>query len=47
MDELVAAVARLYAEDRKRGHMTVVAQMVAGSAARPELKPELVTRMEP
>jgi AcrR family transcriptional regulator len=47
VDELVAAVARLYAEDRKRGHMTVVAQMVAGSAARPELKPELVTRMEP
>jgi AcrR family transcriptional regulator len=47
VDELVAAVARLYAEDRKLGHMTVVAQMVAGSAARPELKPELVTRMEP
>jgi AcrR family transcriptional regulator len=47
VDELVAAVARLYAEDRKRGHMTVVAQMVAGSAARPELKPALVERMEP
>src|SRR5215212_4376483 len=37
VDELVAAIARLYAEDRERGHMTVVAQMVAGSAARPEL----------
>jgi hypothetical protein len=37
----------LYAEDRERGHMTVVAQMVAGSAARPELKPALVDRMEP
>jgi AcrR family transcriptional regulator len=47
VDELVAAVARLYAEDRERGHMTVVAQMVAGSAARPELKPALVARMEP
>jgi AcrR family transcriptional regulator len=47
VDELVAAVARLYAEDRERGHMTVVAQMVAGSAARPELKPALVERMEP
>jgi AcrR family transcriptional regulator len=47
VDELVSAVARLYAEDRERGHMTVVAQMVAGSAARPELKPALVTRMEP
>jgi AcrR family transcriptional regulator len=47
VDELVAAVARLYAEDRERGHMTVVAQMVAGSAARPELKPALVERMDP
>src|SRR5215204_7364782 len=47
VDELVAAVARLYAEDRERGHMTVVAQMVAGSAAHPELKPALVARMEP
>src|SRR5215216_2789738 len=47
IDELVASVARLYAEDRERGHMTVVAQMVAGSAARPELKPALVARMEP
>jgi len=47
VDELVAAVARLYAEDRERGHMTVVAQMVAGSAAHTELKPALVARMEP
>jgi AcrR family transcriptional regulator len=47
VDALVAAVARLYAEDRERGHMTVVAQMVAGSAARTELKPALVARMEP
>jgi AcrR family transcriptional regulator len=47
VDELLAALARLYAEDRERGHMTVVAQMVAGSAARPELKPALVERMEP
>ena len=47
VDELLAALARLYAEDRERGHMTVVAQMVAGSAARPELKPALVERMGP
>jgi AcrR family transcriptional regulator len=47
VDELLAALARLYAEDRERGHMTVVAQMVAGSAARPELKSALVERMEP
>jgi AcrR family transcriptional regulator len=47
VDELLAAVAGLYADDRERGHMTVVAQMVAGSAARPDLKPALVERMEP
>jgi AcrR family transcriptional regulator len=47
VDGLVAALARLYAEDRERGHMTVVAQMVAGSAARPQLKPALVERMDP
>jgi AcrR family transcriptional regulator len=47
VDQLLAALARLYAEDRERGHMTVVAQMVAGSAARPELKAALVERMEP
>ena len=46
-EELAEAAARLYAEDRERGHMTVVAQMVAGSAARTELKPALVARMEP
>ena len=47
MHELLAALARLYAEDRERGHMTVVAQMVAGSAAHQELKPALIERMEP
>ncbi len=47
VDGLLAALARLYAEDRDRGHMTVVAQMVAGSAARPDLKAALLERMEP
>ena len=47
VDELLEALARLYEEDRQRGHMTVVAQMVAGSAAHPALKPALVERMEP
>jgi len=39
--------ASVYAEDRDRGHMTVVSQMVAGSVARPELAREVVARMEP
>jgi AcrR family transcriptional regulator len=46
-EELAAVAAAVYAEDRDRGHMTVVSQMVAGSVARPELASELVSRMEP
>lgn len=47
LDRLVALAAEVYREDRESGHMTVVAQMVAGSLARPELAPALVERMEP
>ena len=46
-EELAEVAATIYAEDRDRGHMTVVSQMVAGSAARPELAREVVARMEP
>jgi AcrR family transcriptional regulator len=46
-EELAEVAATVYAEDRDRGHMTVVSQMVAGSVARPELARELVARMEP
>jgi len=44
---LAEVAATVYAEDRDRGHMTVVSQMVAGSVARPELAKEVVARMEP
>src|SRR5512133_1763280 len=46
-EELADVAASVYAEDRDRGHMTVVSQMVAGSVARPELAREVVARMEP
>jgi AcrR family transcriptional regulator len=46
-EELAKVAATVYAEDRDRGHMTVVSQMVAGSVARPELAREVVARMEP
>jgi len=46
-EELAEVAASIYAEDRDRGHMTVVSQMVAGSVARPELAKEVVARMEP
>jgi AcrR family transcriptional regulator len=47
VEELVAVVAGIHAEDRETGHTTVVAQMIAGSVARPELAPELIARMQP
>src|SRR3954464_721464 len=46
-DELIAMMARIYAEDRDSGHLTVVSQMVAGSLARRELAPEVLARMQP
>lgn len=45
--ELAEVAARIYKEDRDRGHMTIVSQMIAGSVARPELAREMVARMEP
>jgi AcrR family transcriptional regulator len=45
--QLVEVARRIYREDRKGGHITVVSQLVAGSLARPELAPEIVARMEP
>jgi AcrR family transcriptional regulator len=46
-EALVSLVVRAHAEERAGGHATVVAQMIAGSVARPELAPELVARLEP
>jgi AcrR family transcriptional regulator len=46
-EELAELAKTVYAEDRDRGHMTVVSQMIAGSVARPELAREVVARMEP
>jgi AcrR family transcriptional regulator len=46
-EQLAEVAARVYKEDRDRGHMTVVSQMIAGSVARPELAPEMLARMEP
>jgi AcrR family transcriptional regulator len=46
-EELAEVAARIYKEDRDRGHMTVVSQMIAGSVARPELAKGVLARMEP
>lgn len=47
LEQLIAAVAAVYEEDRDSGHMTVVAQMIAASIAKPELAPAMVERMDP
>jgi AcrR family transcriptional regulator len=47
VEALVALVVHAHGEEREGGHATVVAQMIAGSVARPELAPELVARLEP
>jgi AcrR family transcriptional regulator len=46
-EELAEVAARIYKEDRDRGHMTVVSQMIAGSVARPALAKGVLARMEP
>jgi AcrR family transcriptional regulator len=47
IEELIGAAAAVYEEDRDSGHMSVVAQMIAASIAKPELAPAMVERMEP
>jgi AcrR family transcriptional regulator len=45
--ELLRVAAAGYREDRASGHMTVVAQMVAGSLSKPELRPLVLAQTEP
>lgn len=43
----IEAARRLYREDIEGGHVTVIAELLGASLARPELRPRLVERMEP
>lgn len=47
LTEVIQIAEALYREDSESGHITVVAQMLAGASAFPELGPEVVKRMEP
>jgi AcrR family transcriptional regulator len=47
LEELVPAMAGLWKEDEAAGHVRVVAQVIAGSANRPELSQQVVAQMEP
>lgn len=45
--DLVKVAMRVYREDLASGHITVLAEMIAGSLSNPELKAEIVQRMQP
>jgi AcrR family transcriptional regulator len=45
--QLLDVAVRVYQEDLASGHITVLAELIAGSLTVPELRPEIVARMEP
>jgi AcrR family transcriptional regulator len=47
LQELVTVAAELHREDTQQGHITVLAQMLAGSTTTPELKGPLAERFRP
>ena len=47
LGELVTVAAELHHEDARQGHITVLAQMLAGSTTNPELKGPLAERFRP
>jgi AcrR family transcriptional regulator len=47
LEDMLDVALRIYGEDLEAGHMTVLSEMVAGSMAHPELKPEISARLEP
>ncbi|WP_327091705.1 TetR family transcriptional regulator [Nonomuraea sp. NBC_01738] len=47
LEELVEAATEIYRADLAGGHITVVAEMVGASIAKPELRAEIVKRTDP
>jgi AcrR family transcriptional regulator len=47
LEEMLEVATMIYREDLEAGHMTVVSELMAGSMAHPEMKPEIVARMDP
>jgi AcrR family transcriptional regulator len=44
---LIQVAGEIYREDLDSGHITVLAEMIAGAAAVPDLGPQITARMEP
>jgi AcrR family transcriptional regulator len=47
LPELLAVASEAYQEDLAGGHIKVLAEMIAGASAMPELGPEIAKRMQP
>ena len=47
LPELLAVASEAYREDLEGGHIQVLAEMMAGASAMPELGPEIAARMRP
>jgi AcrR family transcriptional regulator len=47
LPELLAVAGETYKEDLAGGHIKVLAEMIAGASATPELKPEISARLQP
>jgi AcrR family transcriptional regulator len=47
LPELLSVASEAYREDLAGGHIKVLAEMIAGASAMPELGPEIATRMQP
>jgi AcrR family transcriptional regulator len=47
LPELLAVASEAYQEDLAGGHIKVLAEMIAGASAMPELEPEIAARMRP
>jgi AcrR family transcriptional regulator len=47
LPELLAVASAAYREDIEGGHIRVLAEMIAGASAMPELGPEIAARMRP
>jgi AcrR family transcriptional regulator len=47
LEDMLDVAMRIYREDLEAGHMTVVSELMAGSMAHPELKAQIIERMDP
>jgi AcrR family transcriptional regulator len=47
LSTLIGVAADIYREDLESGHITVLAEMIAGASSVPDLGPEIASRMEP